>query len=146
MAFMPSELSVQSSMKFQRQIDNRRKVIHYGNLNSSRKFEFITEEIKSMTGEKGVSWRILNFITPNINSSRKNQDFITPKIFHDGKKVDFQESDGVVLTQSTWMLGCLDSVHTLEIIDRILSKVVNRERLYGTSAFYFGRFRNLWGR
>ena len=31
-----------------------------------------------------------------------------------------------------------DFVHTLEIINRILSEVVNRERLCGTSAFYFG--------
>ena len=33
----------------------RRKVIHYGNLNSLRKFELITEEFKSITGEKGIS-------------------------------------------------------------------------------------------
>ena len=31
-----------------------------------------------------------------------------------------------------------DFVHTLEIIARILSEVVNRERLCGTNAFYFG--------
>ena len=42
------------------------------------------------------------------------------------------------------MLVCWDSIHTLEIITRILREVVNRERLYGTNAFYFGRFRNLW--
>ena len=44
------------------------------------------------------------------------------------------------------MLVCLDSVHTLEIISRILSQVVNRERLCSTSVFYFGCFCNLWGR
>ena len=33
------------------------------------------------------------------------------------------------------MLVCLDSIHTLEIITRILCEVVNRERLYGTTAF-----------
>jgi len=66
-------------------------VIHYGNLNSSRKFEFITEEFKSITGEKVVSLRILDFITLNENSSRKNHDFITPKTFHYGKKVCFPD-------------------------------------------------------
>ena len=35
--------------------------------------------------------------------------------------------------------------HTLEIITRTLREVVNREKLCGTSAFYFGCFRNLWG-
>ena len=39
-----------------------------------------------------------------------------------------------------------DFVHTLKIIARTLSEVVNRERLCSTSAFYFGCFRNLWGR
>ena len=43
------------------------------------------------------------------------------------------------------MLVCLDSVCTLEIITRTLREVVNRERLCGTSAFYFSGFRNLWG-
>ena len=39
-----------------------------------------------------------------------------------------------------------DFVYALEIVTRILSDVVNRVRLCGTNAFYFGRFRNLWGR
>ena len=43
------------------------------------------------------------------------------------------------------MLVCWDSVYTLEIITRTLREVVNRERLCGTSAFYFGGFRNFWG-
>jgi len=73
-------------------------VIHYGNLNSSRKFEFITEEFKSITGETGVSLRILDFITPNENSSRKNHDFITPKLFHYGKKVDFSDENSTGLS------------------------------------------------
>ena len=38
------------------------------------------------------------------------------------------------------MLVCLDSVYTLEIITRTLREVVNRERLCGTSAFYFSGF------
>ena len=42
-------------------------------------------------------------------------------------------------------LVCLDCVYTLEIIVRTLREVVNRERLCGTCAFYFGGFRNLWG-
>ena len=47
-------------------------------------------------------------------------------------------------------LVCSDSVHTLEIITRILSEVVNRERLCGTNAFYFSCFPeaiggNFWG-
>ena len=65
-------------------------MIHYGNLNSSRKFEFITEEFKSITGKTGVSLRILDFITKNENSSRKNHDFSTSKIFHDRKRSIFQ--------------------------------------------------------
>ena len=51
-----------------------------------------------------------------------------------------------MLEANACMLVCLDSVHTLEIIARILSEVVNRERSCGTNAFDFGRFRNLWGR
>ena len=43
------------------------------------------------------------------------------------------------------MLVCLGFIHTLEIVARILSEVVNRERLCGTNAFG-ARFRNLWGR
>jgi len=54
-----------------------------------------------MTGEKGVSWRILNFITPEINSSRKNHDFITPKTFHDGKKVHFCDANIFLFCTST---------------------------------------------
>ena len=34
------------------------------------------------------------------------------------------------------MLVCLGFIHTLEIIARILSEVVNRERLCGTNALY----------
>ena len=45
-----------------------RRVIHYGNLNSLRKFELITEEYKSITGNKIISLRILNFITKNQSS------------------------------------------------------------------------------
>jgi len=44
------------------------------------------------------------------------------------------------------LLVCLIVIQTLEIIIRILSEVVNRERLCGTSAFYFACFRNFWGR
>jgi len=60
-------------------------VIHYGNLNSLRKFELITEEYKSITEKKGISLRILNFITKNQNSLRKilislrHKKFITEK-------------------------------------------------------------------
>jgi len=54
-----------------------------------------------MTGEKGVSWRILNFIMPEINSSRKNHDFITPKTFHDGKKVHFCDANIFLFCTST---------------------------------------------
>ena len=60
-------------------------MIHYGNLNSLRKFELITEEYKSITGKKGISLRILNFITKNQNSLRKilislrHKNFITEK-------------------------------------------------------------------
>ena len=36
------------------------------------------------------------------------------------------------------MLVCLDFIDTLEIITRTLREVVNRERLCGTSTFYFG--------
>ena len=46
-------------------------MIHYGNLKSLQKFELITEEYKSITGKKGISLRILNFITKNQNSLRK---------------------------------------------------------------------------
>ena len=49
------------------------------------------------------------------------------------------------LCSFTCMLVCWDFICTLEIIERILREVVNRERLCGTSAFYFGCFRNLWG-
>jgi len=46
---------------------------------------------KSMTGNKDVSWRILNFMTQKTFSWRKIDDFMTPKTFHDGKKVDFPD-------------------------------------------------------
>jgi len=42
------------------------------------------------------------------------------------------------------MLVCLGFIHTLEIITRILSEVVNRERLCGTNTCS-ARFRNFWG-
>ena len=42
------------------------------------------------------------------------------------------------------MLVCLGFIHTLEIISRILSEVVNRDRLCGTNAFC-ASFRNFWG-
>ena len=51
---------------------------------------------KSMTGNKGVSWRILNFMTQKTFSWRKIHDFMLPKNFHDGKKVDFR--DGLCCT------------------------------------------------
>ena len=44
---------------------------------------------KSMTENKDVSWRILNFMTQKTFSWRKIDDFMPPKTFHDGKKVDF---------------------------------------------------------
>ena len=49
----------------------------------------------------------------------------------------------VASSVASCMLVCLDSVYTLEIIARTLREVVNRERLCGTSAFYFSGFRNL---
>ena len=45
---------------------------------------------------------------------------------------------------NTCMLACLGFIHTLEIIARMLSEVVNRDRLYGTNVFSAG-FRNFWG-
>jgi len=53
-------------------------VIHYGNLNSLRKFELITEEYKSITGKTGILLRILNFITKKSKFITKNVDFIMP--------------------------------------------------------------------
>ena len=53
---------------------------------------------KSMTGNKDVSWRILNFMTQKTFSWRKIDDFMPPKKFHDGKKVDF--SDGLCCTNA----------------------------------------------
>ena len=43
------------------------------------------------------------------------------------------------------VLVCEDFIYTLEIIARILREVVNRDRLCGTIAFYFGCFRKVGG-
>jgi len=45
-----------------------------------------------------------------------------------------------------WMLGCLGFIHTLEIIARMLSEVVNRERLCGTQIEHIQcRLPQFWG-
>ena len=43
------------------------------------------------------------------------------------------------------MLVCLGFIHTLEINARILSEVVNRERLCGTNAFFSAGFQKVGG-
>ena len=44
-------------------------------------------------------------------------------------------------SENACMLVCRDFICTLEIITRTLCKVVNRERLCDTNAFYFSHFR-----
>ena len=65
-------------------------MIHYGNLNSLRKFELITEEYKSITGKKGILLRILNFITKNQNSLRKILISLRRKYFITEKRSVFR--------------------------------------------------------
>ena len=63
-----------------------------------------------MTGNKGISWQILNFIAPKTISWRKIHDFMPPKIFHDGKKVHFSDAGDhrAHFTRSACMLLLLD--------------------------------------
>ena len=75
---------------------------------------------KSMTGNKGVSWRILNLMTQKTFSWRKMDDFMPPKKFHDMKKVDFRDA---------WLR---ELRRTVEIIARTLREVVTRVRFCDT--------------